>query len=87
MVQSHLPQFRNLGNFFTPRLHLCFSEETLVSMPGVRGIQMIFFNVLFVYVCKICKEKFGGCWWLFSWLGQTVKDNNMHAQFTPTKKT
>ena len=41
VVQSHLPLFRNLGNFFHPTL-TCLSEETLkaggpfylVSMPG-----------------------------------------------------
>ena len=48
---------------------------------------MIFCNVLYVYVCKKCGETFGGCWRLFSWLGQKVTDNNTHAQFTPTKTT
>ena len=28
-----------------------------------------FYNVVYVYVCKI-GEKFGG-WWSFSWLGQS----------------
>ena len=22
-------------------------------------------NVVYAYVCKICEEKFGGCWWSF----------------------
>ena len=42
VVQSHLPPFRNLGNFVHPYICLCLSEETLkaggpfylVSMPG-----------------------------------------------------
>ena len=39
---------------------------------------MVFCNVVYVYyVCKTC-EKFGGCWQLFSWLGQKVTDNNTH---------
>ena len=40
---------------------------------------MIFCNVVYVYVCKKYEEKFGGCWRLFSWLGQKVTDNNTHA--------
>ena len=36
----------------------------------VRGMQVNFCNV--VYVCKICEEKFGNCWWSFSWLGQSI---------------
>ena len=43
---------------------------------------MVFFNVpgvVYVYVCEKCEEKFGGCWRLFSWLGQKVTDNNTHA--------
>ena len=33
----------------------------------VRGMQVNFIcNVEYVYVCKICEEKFGGCWWSFS---------------------
>ena len=32
---------------------------------------ILFYNVLYVYACKIGVEKFGGCWWLFSWLGQS----------------
>ena len=31
-----------------------------------------FYNILYAYVCKIYEEKFGGCWWSFSWLGQSV---------------
>ena len=42
VVQSHLPPFRNLGNFVHPTFACIFSEETLkaggpfylVSMPG-----------------------------------------------------
>ena len=34
---------------------------------------ILFYNIVYVYVCKICEEKFVGCWWSFSWLGQ--KDN------------
>ena len=40
-VQSHLPPFRNLGNFFTPHLPVSFGRTLkaggpfyLVSMPG-----------------------------------------------------
>ena len=33
------------------------------------------FWVKYVYVCKICEETFGGCWWSFSWFGQKVKDS------------
>ena len=29
---------------------------------------MIFCNVAYVYVCKICEEMFGGYSWSFSWL-------------------
>ena len=29
------------------------------------------YYVVYVYVSKICGEKFGGCWWSFSWLGQS----------------
>ena len=32
---------------------------------------ILFHNVVYVYVCKIGEEKFGGCWWSFSWLGQS----------------
>ena len=32
---------------------------------------ILFYNVVYVYVCKIGEEKFGGCWWPFSWLGQS----------------
>ena len=32
---------------------------------------ILFYNVVYVYVCKIGEEKFGGCWWSFSWLGQS----------------
>ena len=42
MVQSHLPPFRILGNFFTPHLPVSFGRDIkkaggpfyLVSMPG-----------------------------------------------------
>ena len=38
----------------------------------VRGIQVIlFYNVVYVYVCKIGEEKFGGWWRSLSWLGQS----------------
>ena len=38
----------------------------------VRGMQVIlFYNVVYVYVCKIGEEKFGGWWRSFSWLGQS----------------
>ena len=30
-----------------------------------------FYNIVYVHVCKICEEKSGGCWWSFSWLGQS----------------
>ena len=32
---------------------------------------ILFYNVVYVYVCKIGEERFGGCWWSFSWLGQS----------------
>jgi len=32
---------------------------------------ILFCHMVYVYVCKIC-EKFYGCWWSFSWLGQKV---------------
>ena len=29
----------------------------------VRGMQdILFYNIVYAYVCKICEEKFGGCW-------------------------
>ena len=31
----------------------------------------LFYIVVYVYVCQIGEEKFGGCWWSFSWLGQS----------------
>ena len=42
---------------------------------------MIFCNVVYVYVCTKCEEKFGGCWRSFSLLGPKVTDDNTHAQF------
>ena len=36
---------------------------------------ILFCNIVYEYVCKICEKKFDGCWWSFSWLGQKVKDN------------
>ena len=39
---------------------------------------ILFCNIVYVYVCKICEEKVGWCWWSFSWLGQKVKDS-MHS--------
>ena len=32
---------------------------------------ILFYNVVYVCVCKIGEEKFGGCWWSFSWIGQS----------------
>ena len=32
---------------------------------------ILFYSVVYVYVCKIGEEKFGGCWWSFLWLGQS----------------
>ena len=32
---------------------------------------ILFYNAMYVYVCKIGKEKFGGWWKSFSWLGQS----------------
>ena len=38
----------------------------------VRGMQVIlFYNVVYVYLCKIGEEKFGGWWRSFSWLVQS----------------
>ena len=33
---------------------------------------ILFYNIVYVYVCKTSDEKFGGCWRSFSWLGRTV---------------
>ena len=33
---------------------------------------ILFYNLVYVYVCKTSDEKFGGCWRSFSWLGGTV---------------
>ena len=32
---------------------------------------ILFYNVVYVYVCKIRGDKFGSCWWFFPWLGQS----------------
>ena len=32
---------------------------------------ILFYDTVHVYVCKIGEEKVGGCWWSFSWLGQS----------------
>ena len=32
---------------------------------------VLFGNVVYVCVRKICEEKIGGCWWSFSWLRQS----------------
>ena len=32
---------------------------------------ILFYNVVYLYVCKIGEEKFGGWWRSFSWLGQS----------------
>ena len=34
---------------------------------------MLLCHIVYVYVCKICEEIFGGCWWSFSWLCQKLK--------------
>ena len=51
---------------------------------GIFFVRGLFYNIVYVYVCKICEEKFGGCWWLFSWLGQKVKDS-MHSSCQPSR--
>ena len=33
---------------------------------------ILFYNIVYVYVCRTSEEKFGGCWRSFSWLGRTV---------------
>ena len=33
---------------------------------------ILFYNIVYVYVCKTSDEKFGGCWRSFLWLGRTV---------------
>ena len=33
---------------------------------------ILFYNIVYVYVCKTSEEKFGGCWRSFSYLGRTV---------------
>ena len=63
-------------------LRYCWAAEEVVVLKNcafvlwiffVRGMQeIIFYNIMYAYVCKICEEKFGGCWWSFSWLGQSV---------------
>ena len=30
-------------------------------------------NVVYAYVYTICEERFGSCWWSFSWLDKKVK--------------
>ena len=32
---------------------------------------ILFYNVVYVHVCKICEERLAGCWWSFSWLGKS----------------
>ena len=32
---------------------------------------ILFYNVVYVYVCKIGEKQFGGWWRSFSWLGQS----------------
>ena len=52
----------------------------------VRGMQVMFCNKVYIHVCKICAEKFGGCWWSFSWLGQKVKDTmSIHRPYRPSR--
>ena len=43
-----------------------------------------FYNILYAYVCKIYEEKFGGCWWSFSWLGQSVSVTVLGNESTET---
>ena len=48
----------------------------------------LFYNVVYVYVCKIGEEKLGGSWWSFSWLRQsnplpvTVPTNPLDHSFS-----
>ena len=44
--------------------------------------EILFYNIVYVYVyvCKTSEEKFGGCWWSFSWLDRKVQDHNYYAQ-------
>ena len=32
----------------------------------------LFVTVYMHYVYVLCEERFGGCWWSFSWLGQSI---------------
>ena len=38
---------------------------------------ILFYNIVYAYVCKTSEEKLGGCWRSFSWLGGKVQDS-MH---------
>ena len=38
---------------------------------------ILFYIIVYVYVCKISEKKFGGCWLSFSWLGQTKSLNKI----------
>ena len=33
---------------------------------------ILFYNIVYAYVCKTSEERFGGCWRSFSWLGRKV---------------
>ena len=38
VVQSHLPPFRNLGNFFTPHLPVSFGKDTKSRWSLLSGV-------------------------------------------------
>ena len=38
----------------------------MCEFSSFRGMEEILLhNIMYAYVCKICEEKFGGCWWSF----------------------
>ena len=49
-------------------------SSRFVNCLRYRNASFFFGNVMYLNVCKIC-EKFGGCLWSFSQLGQKVKDS------------
>ena len=52
----------------------CVVKE--VELPSRTARLFCEFSLLeeYVYVCKMCDKKFGGCWWSFVWSVQKIKD-------------
>ena len=63
VIQSPMRRFAELGVEEIASFFICFLYME---------IRVIFDHVKFVYVLKIYEEKFVGCRWSFSWLGQKV---------------